>query len=281
MPKEKSYFRFYPLDFMTDPFVMEMTHGEIGLYFTFLCICWQENGLDPNLNIVKLALNNNIDPTKPAFNHRSTTVQPPLGIGSRVMARFYKKDGKYYNKRLEKERQRLDKWRKKSKLGGLISRGKLKGGSRVVQPKIGNGLSMAEGCLKGGSIVNSYIKKNIKKKVIANDNVSSFASAHLKDSPQPTNPFKHSKLKISFNYEKQEWENISDGDMKIWRRAYPALNLESELAAAADWCVSNPDKKKIRWRAFLSRWLKRAQDKGGSKRYQGQTRSPVPPGGFE
>ena len=32
----------------------------------------------------------------------------------------------------------------------------------------------------------------------------------------------------------------------------------------ADWLKSNPEKKKSNYRAFISRWLKKQQDQGGS-----------------
>ena len=60
------------------------------------------------------------------------------------------------------------------------------------------------------------------------------------------------------------WEGITDADRAAWRVAYPACDLARELAAAGEWLRSNPEKsRKSRWRAFLTRWLSRSQDRGG------------------
>jgi len=70
---------------------------------------------------------------------------------------------------------------------------------------------------------------------------------------------------IYFDFEEVKWINIKDKDLIFWKMIYPACNIESELNKMADWLLSNPDKKKIRYRRFISGWLSRTQDRGGSK----------------
>lgn len=72
-------------------------------------------------------------------------------------------------------------------------------------------------------------------------------------------------LRIEFNFDKKEWINIEDGDLIFWKATYPACNIEFELNKMADWLLSNPDKRKTRYRRFISGWLSRTQDRGGSK----------------
>ena len=56
-------------------------------------------------------------------------------------------------------------------------------------------------------------------------------------------------------------------DLVFWagvqRSAYPAIDLLEETRAALAWEVSNPTKRKVQIRSFLSRWFARAQDRGG------------------
>ena len=65
------------------------------------------------------------------------------------------------------------------------------------------------------------------------------------------------------------WQGISDGDREAWATAYPAVNVPQELAAADQWLKANPTKSKRKaWRRFVTGWLSRTQDRGGSKGQQ-------------
>ena len=71
-------------------------------------------------------------------------------------------------------------------------------------------------------------------------------------------------LKICFSFNTKSWENISKEDMDGWRETYPACNVEIELKKMREWLLSNPDKKKTQYRRFITNWLSRTQDKGGT-----------------
>lgn len=66
--------------------------------------------------------------------------------------------------------------------------------------------------------------------------------------------------KISFSAD-GSWEGISESRLILWREAYPAINVTTELAAAAAWVLANPKNRKSNYGRFLTAWLKRAQDK--------------------
>lgn len=70
---------------------------------------------------------------------------------------------------------------------------------------------------------------------------------------------------IDFDAENYIFLNIKDKDLIFWKTTYPACNIESELNKMADWLISNPKKRKKNYRRFISNWLSRTQDKGGSK----------------
>jgi hypothetical protein len=66
------------------------------------------------------------------------------------------------------------------------------------------------------------------------------------------------------------WQGITDADRQEWRQAYPACDLEPELARATAWLKANPTKAhKSNWRRFIVSWLTRSQDRGGTNRTPG------------
>jgi hypothetical protein len=102
-------------------------------------------------------------------------------------------------------------------------------------------------------------KEGRKLKEGRNDSPQSSAKLHI------LNVF-NTFHKISYSFEKKKWENISLEDLKGWKEAYPAVNIELELKAMGEWLLSNPLKKKTNYRRFIVNWLKREQDKGGTIR---------------
>lgn len=66
----------------------------------------------------------------------------------------------------------------------------------------------------------------------------------------------------------KDWSGITDIQRDKWSKAYPAANIEAELAKASAWCLANPKKAKRTangWARFLDNWLKQCQDKGGTR----------------
>ena len=67
------------------------------------------------------------------------------------------------------------------------------------------------------------------------------------------------------------WQGITDADRTDWATAYPAASLTAELAKASEWLRANPTKaKRSNWRKFLTGWLTRCQDGGGTDRGNGR-----------
>ena len=71
--------------------------------------------------------------------------------------------------------------------------------------------------------------------------------------------------KIIFNFGIAEFENIIKKDNTIWEKAYPACDIEAELNKMAAWLSANPTRKKSNYKKFITNWLSRQQDRGGSK----------------
>jgi hypothetical protein len=74
------------------------------------------------------------------------------------------------------------------------------------------------------------------------------------------------------------WSGITDADRTAWLIAYPAATLTTELAKAGEWLRSNPTKsKRSNWRKFLTGWLSRCQDGGGTRTGGTQQQAQPPP----
>ena len=73
--------------------------------------------------------------------------------------------------------------------------------------------------------------------------------------------------KLTFDFETQKFTNIKPEDLKRWAETYPACDIEIELLKMEDWLLSNPSKKKKNYRRFMTNWLSRCQEKGGTKEW--------------
>lgn len=81
---------------------------------------------------------------------------------------------------------------------------------------------------------------------------------------------------IFFNIEKNVWENIADEDKAGWKAAYPACDIQIELNRMGEWLRANPDRRKVNYRRFITNWLSRSQDRGGTTRGNAGSRDTKP-----
>lgn len=68
-----------------------------------------------------------------------------------------------------------------------------------------------------------------------------------------------------FNFDTRQWDNITADDYIQWGEAYPACNVPLEIRQMAQWLLANPDKRKKNYRRFITNWLSRSQERGGTK----------------
>lgn len=60
--------------------------------------------------------------------------------------------------------------------------------------------------------------------------------------------------------------SLDPRDRAVLQAAYPAVNIEAELARMTAWLVANPAKAhKSNWLRFLNNWLRKEQDRGGQR----------------
>jgi hypothetical protein len=68
---------------------------------------------------------------------------------------------------------------------------------------------------------------------------------------------------ISWNRDKGCFEGITPEIVEKWEKAYPAVDLNSQLNRADEWLKANPTKQKKNYYRFVINWLARAQERGG------------------
>jgi len=78
------------------------------------------------------------------------------------------------------------------------------------------------------------------------------------------------------------WTGIADEDRRRWALAFPACDIDRQLAAADVWLRANPERAhKSNWDRFLTGWLKREQDRGGDMRHAAPRATGPAPGAAE
>ena len=71
-----------------------------------------------------------------------------------------------------------------------------------------------------------------------------------------------SPVKILWNAS-DGFSGITEKDRLEWSEAFPAVNIDRQLAAASRWLKDNPAKRKKLVGKFITGWLSRAQERGG------------------
>ena len=60
------------------------------------------------------------------------------------------------------------------------------------------------------------------------------------------------------------WQGITEADRTSWQAAYPAVDIDRQLAAMLVWLGANPAKApKSNYARFIASWMSRSQDRGG------------------
>lgn len=79
-------------------------------------------------------------------------------------------------------------------------------------------------------------------------------------------------MKIEIPLNDKSMYAVQQEQIDKWVELYPAIDVVLELKAMIGWCDSNPKKRKTRKgvQTFITNWLKRAQDKGGSPHATGK-----------
>jgi len=101
------------------------------------------------------------------------------------------------------------------------------------------------------------VEEEQKKKQTTDDAASGNGPAPPPPAPKPP--------KIDFDRGNTAWLNVTDKHREAWAKAFPACDLDVELARAAVWAQDNPKKAKKEWGRFLGKWLRNSQEDGGTR----------------
>lgn len=66
---------------------------------------------------------------------------------------------------------------------------------------------------------------------------------------------------IDFDFSTGDFSNITERHLQIWAKAYPAVDISTELQRMAAWLIANPKNRKSNYARFITNWLTRAQDR--------------------
>lgn len=80
--------------------------------------------------------------------------------------------------------------------------------------------------------------------------------------PSGQSPAQEPKQSIEWSPQ-SGFTGITNEQIERWKTAYPAVNIERNIAAANEWLRTNPAKRKKQNARFLNNWLARSQEKGG------------------
>ncbi len=84
--------------------------------------------------------------------------------------------------------------------------------------------------------------------------------------PDPPTPKPRTNRILILWNDQDGWTGISEAIRQDLAKAFPAANLDIEMARAHQWLLSNPaQSKRKQWRRFLTNWLSRCQDRGGTR----------------
>ena len=68
--------------------------------------------------------------------------------------------------------------------------------------------------------------------------------------------------KVKLRFESGKWIGVTDEQIQVWKAAYPAVDVDQEIAKAAAWIVSNPNEApRSSFSRFLNSWLERNQNR--------------------
>ena len=233
-------FDFFPRDFLAS--TIGWPAAARGHYITLLCVAWEQDGLPGDPRRVA-AISPGLADDWPEWEEKF-----PVG-----------EDGRRRNPRLERERAYRMAKSEAGKAGAEARWG--------MDGKNGKRMASAIGLPSSSHMANGMAKRCPPAPAPAPSHTQE-ETPSLRSGDATSDPPKRRKRSQPADSIRWTpaggWEGIEDTDRQAWRVAYPAVDIARELAAAGEWLKANPEKsRKSRWRAFVTRWLSRSQDRGG------------------
>lgn len=264
-------FPLYAADFYMDTMTWDIE--EIGIYFRLLMFEWVNGPLPFDLR----KLNKIASTGSKKFSKRWPNISSkftPTG------------DGFLINRRLEQVRSEQEEYRKRQQIAGLKS-AEIKKSKGIFPFDKSNDPSndpsnQNQTSLKPESNSSSSLSLSSSLGITSFTSVQEvipLAPSLSSQAPEPPRPKRKARISDIPKREPEESPEDFHDRYMVWARgktdgllekerenmeaAYPAINLDSEIGAAMIWLRANPQKRKTNVGAFLTNWLKKAQQKGG------------------
>jgi len=122
------------------------------------------------------------------------------------------------------------------------------------------------GAKKCNSLPESVTRTDLDLDVDLEEEVEVVGERRASRSSAPSAEATKEPTGIVFNFTKKVWEGITEEQKKFWSDVYPAVNVVNALKRMAAYFDANPTKRRTHYGAFINRWLRRDQDKGGDVR---------------
>lgn len=101
--------------------------------------------------------------------------------------------------------------------------------------------------------------KQERRRIDISNDISNEEEA-LRAGTHPASPIRAKDL-LTFNFEKWEFEGITEKDLADWKLMYPHIDIQVETLKASQWLKNNPSKSnKKQWRKYLTGWYGRSND---------------------
>lgn len=230
-------FAFLPLytgDYLRD--TQHLSCAEHGIYLKLLIHCWDQQGPVP------------LDERK-LFGIVNARSSDEIEAMRRVLSEFFvQMDDGWYNKRMQQELERA----------AAISNKRKSAGAKGYQAKAKQMLSNcpASATTLTPTLTLTPTPTTTKVKTISSERTHSRSSkpADIGDGEEVTTI---QSLKGEVTIRRSFISDLIE--------AYPAVMVGQEIDRAKLWLDANPTKRKTNVRKFLTNWMSRTQEKGGSR----------------
>jgi len=127
------------------------------------------------------------------------------------------------------------------------------------------------------------IRIGSESECIVNESVSVSVNESVSENTNEANHDQHGAVAappararggVTFDYATGRMDGITDSHRERWAVAYPAVEIEQQVAAAAAWLAANPKKRKKNIERFLTNWLSTQQERGGVRQPRVSSMSP-------
>lgn len=235
--------QFYPADWRKDPGVQSLSFHDRGIWFEILCLMHESDQRG------KLLLNG-----KPMPDEALSRL---LGLDKQVLTKAITSLLEYGVASRDEE------------TGALVCR-------RMIRDDQLRQTRKTCGKLGGNpALLNQKSTTRLNQK--STPSSSSSASAKEEEEEEEKAPANLLALELDHQepaapvWTKAGWQGIGATHKARWGIAYPACNIDRQLAQMDNWLRANPaEASKSNWLRFITNWLKREQDKGGDKRSERQ-----------